>query len=225
MRIFTLIIISLFCFSTYGLQIPNNNKVVFDVIRKNKVIGSIETNFKKNEENLIITTKVDIEVKILFVTAYKFKQISKEIWKNDEFIKIESHADFEDEREYFVSGEDIDDNFIAKGMDGELILNKDILPLNYWNKDILKEKEIFDTQKGIVRQITVKQLDNENIKIKDKEIEAEKYILNATKNPKDKGPFPEYTLWYSKNGELIRFKFTNWKDKKEVITQRKNWEF
>ena len=41
---------------------------------------------------------------------------------------------------------------------------------------------------------------------------------------KIKGPFPEYTLWYAKNGELIKFKFTNPKDKKEIITQRNNWK-
>ena len=38
-------------------------------------------------------------------------------------------------------------------MDGKLKLNKNIVPLNYWNPEMLKEKEVFDTQKGIVRTI------------------------------------------------------------------------
>ena len=46
-------------------------------------------------------------------------------------LKFEGYTDFEDEREYFIKGEDKENNFIASGMDGELILNKDILPLNY----------------------------------------------------------------------------------------------
>ena len=91
-------------------------------------------------------------------------------------------------------------------MDGELILDKNIITLNYWNKKILEEEEVFDTQKGIVRKISVNKLDNEVISIKDDEIETEKYILNATKNPKDKGPFPEYTLWYY-GDELVKFEF------------------
>ena len=62
------------------------------------------------------------------------------------------------------------------------------------------------------------------IKINDKKIVAEKYLLNATTHPKDKGPFPEYTLWYAKNEELLKFRFINWKDKKEVITIRNNWD-
>ena len=38
----------------------------------------------------------------------------------------------------------------------ELRLDKDIIPLNYWN--ILDKKELFDTQKGIVRKIKVEKL-------------------------------------------------------------------
>ena len=67
-------------------------------------------------------------------------------------------------------------------MDGELTLSNKILPLNYWNKKILEEEEVFDTQKGIVRKITVQKLENDIIKMNNKKIEAEKYIMNASKN-------------------------------------------
>ena len=52
---------------------------------------------------------------------------------------------------------------------------------------------------------------------------TEKYIMNASKNPKDKGPFPQYTLWY-KDDELIKFEFINPKDKKVVTGIRKDLE-
>ena len=98
-------------------------------------------------------------------------------------------------------------------MDGSLELDEKIIPLNYWNKNILDEKELFDTQKGIVRKITVNKLKDEEIKINNSKLLSEKYTLNATKNPKDKGPFPEYTLWYS-NDELLKMEFNNPNDKK-----------
>ena len=101
-------------------------------------------------------------------------------------------------------------------MDGKLNLDKNIVPLNYWNINMLKEKEVFDTQKGIVRTIDVKILEDEKINILDNEILANKFLLNASKNPKDKGPFPEYTLWYF-NNELVKMEFINPKDKKNII--------
>jgi len=91
---------------------------------------------------------------------------------------------------------------------------------NYWNQEILLQDEVFDTQKGIIRKINIKNIGKEKIIINKKELITNKFLLNASKNPKDKGPFPEYTIWYSENGELIKFQFKNWKDKKIIITQR-----
>ena len=207
----------------HAFPIPKDNEVSFDIIRKNKNIGSLITTFKKEDDKLQIRTILDIKVKILLITAYKFFQDTTETWLNGEFVKIEGYTDFEDEREYYIEGNDLDENFIASGMDGELTLSNKILPLNYWNKKILEEEEVFDTQKGIVRKITVQKLDNDTIEMNNKKIEAEKYIMNASKNPKDKGPFPQYTLWY-KNDELIKFEFVNPKDKKVVTGIRNDLE-
>ena len=179
MKIITVLLIYFLSFAAQSFPLPKENKATYDVIRKNKVIGSIETIFNNQDSILEITTVVDIEIKILFVTAYEFYQTSKETWVDNEFIKIEGYADFEDEREYFIKGEDIDNIFLASGMDGELKLDKSILPLNYWNKEILKQKKIFDTQKGIVREIQVTKLKNEEIEINDKKILAEKYLFNG----------------------------------------------
>lgn len=202
--------------------IPNDNEVSFDVIRKNKVIGSLTTKFINEKEDLILHSVLNIEVKILFIPAYKFFQETKEIWKNGNFISIEGFTNFEDEREYKIKGKDENGFFIATGMDGLLELDENIIPLNYWNKKMLKEKEVFDTQKGIVREISVEKLKEEKIKINNSKIEAEKFVFNASKNIKDKGPFPEYTLWYY-NDELLKMEFQNPNDKKIITILRSDW--
>ena len=51
------------------------------------------------------------------------------------------------------------------------------------------------------------------IKINDIEILTSKYLFNASKNPKDKGPFPEYTLWYFEK-ELMKMEFKTLMNKK-----------
>ena len=218
-----LLLLLLISANLYAFPIPKDNEVSFDIIRKNKNIGSLITTFKKEDDKLQIRTILDIKVKVFLITVYKFFQDTTETWIEGEFVKIEGYTNFEDEREYYIEGNDLDENFIASGMDGELTLSNKILPLNYWNKKILEEEEVFDTQKGIVRKITVQKLENDIIKINNKNIEAEKYIMNASKNPKDKGPFPQYTLWY-KDDELIKFEFVNPKDKKVVTGIRKHLE-
>ena len=218
-----LLLVSLFIvYPVYAFPIPKDHKASFDIIRKNKVIGNVNTSFAKQDDKLLIHTIVNIHVKIFLLPDYKFFQETTETWLGDEFIKINGFTDFEDEREYNITGEDINGKFLASGMDGELELDESILTLNYWNKNILNQKEVFDTQKGIVREIYVNKLDNEIIEINGNKLEVEKFKLNASKNPKDKGPFPEYTLWYY-GEELIKFEFKNWKDKKIVTTIRNDW--
>ena len=218
LRITILLIITLFNFSAYSFPIPEDGKVIFDVIRKNKVIGSHEMEFIKNDDSLLVKTNINIKVKVLFVTAYEFAHESTETWSEGNFIKIDAHTDFEDEREYFIKGRDDGDLFLASGMDGKLELDKNILPSNFWNIDVLKQKEIFDTQKGVVRTIDVEDLGYEEIKVNKENIKCNKFILNASGNPKDKSPFPEYTLWYDENNELMKFQFTDEGRGKKIIT-------
>ena len=207
--------------SAQAFPIPENKKAVFDVIRKNKIIGEHEILFSENNGNLIIETNIDIEVKILFIKAYEFFHKSKEIWKDGSFIKIDGYSDFEDEREYFIKGEVKDGFLFASGMDGELELDKNLIPSNFWNIDVMYQDEIFDTQKGIVRKLDVKKVGKELITINKKKINCTKFILNATRHPKDKDLFPEYTLWYSKNKELMKFKFKSTIDNKIIKLIRK----
>ena len=175
---FLLLIITtiLFSFFVNANPIPKDNKATFDVLRKNKIIGSVETTFNQKDDRLIVKTVVDIKVKVFLIPAYKFFQESIETWENNNFIKFEGQTDFEDEREYFIKGKDIENNFIATGMDGQIILDKNILPLNYWNKNILKENEIFDTQKGIVRKIKVEKIADEELELNGEKIETEKCV-------------------------------------------------
>ena len=227
MKYIQLFIISIFFWlpiSSNAFPIPDDNEVSFDVVRKNKIIGNLTTKFIKDKENIILNSVLDIKVKVLFFPAYEFFQETRETWHNGEFISIDGFTDFEDDREYKIDGKDEDGVFRVTGMDGLLELDEKIIPLNYWNKNILKEKELFDTQKGIVRKITVKKLKEEKIKIKNSKLLSEKYTFNATKHPKDKGPFPEYTLWYY-NDELLKMEFKNPNDKKNTITIiRNDWE-
>ena len=224
MKIITVTFAIFLCFKVLAFPIPKNGEAKFDIIRKNKIIGSHEISFSENGEVLLVETNINVKVKALFIPVYKYNHQSTETWINGDFVKIDAYTDFEDEREYFITGYQDDQIFYAQGMDGELKLNKDIIPSNFWNINVLNQKEIFDTQKGIVRDIEVEDLGYEKIEINNEIIKCKKFTLNASDNPKDKGPFPEYTLWYNENNELMKLKFINWKDKKVVTTIRSNPE-
>ena len=213
--------IFLFNFEIQAFPLPEDKKASFDIIRKNKIIGSYEILFSKENEDLIIETNVDILYKKLFIVFYSFSHYSKEIWRNHEFVEITGNTKFEDEREYDIKGKMLNNTFIFSGMDGESELENNLIPSNYWNQNVMFQDEIFDTQKGIIRKINVNHKGEETIIINDKKIDCIKFILNASKHPKDKGPFSETTLWYSKDKELMKFNFKNPKDSSIIHIVRK----
>ena len=218
MKIFSLLLFLIFfniSLNAKVFPIPEDNEVSFDVVRKNKIIGNLNIKFINDKENLILHSVLNIEVKILFIPAYKFFQETKETWNNGNFLSIDGFTDFEDDREYKIDGKDENGIFRATGMDGLLELDENILPLNYWNKQILKEKEVFYTQKGIVRKISVEKLKDEKIKINNSKIETGNLFLMLRKIQKIKVLFLNI-LWY-KGDELLKMEFQPNDDKTVTI--------
>ena len=73
------IFISNFCNAEHYF-IPENNKIIFDIIRKNKSIGTHSIFFNKNNEYTNVKIEVDIKVKIGFLTVYKYSHNNNERW-------------------------------------------------------------------------------------------------------------------------------------------------
>ena len=97
MKIFSLLLLLIFFNISSNAEvfpIPEDNEVNFDVVRKNKIIGNLNIKFINDKENLILHSILDIEVKILFIPAYKFFQETKETWMNGKFISIDGFTDF-----------------------------------------------------------------------------------------------------------------------------------
>ncbi len=83
MKYTQLLIISIFLWLPFVLNafpIPDDNEVSFDVVRKNKIIGNLTSKFIKDKENIVLHSVLDINVKILFIPAYKFFQETIETW-------------------------------------------------------------------------------------------------------------------------------------------------
>ena len=56
-------------------------------------------------------------------------------------------------------------------MDGTLKLDKNLIPSNFWNIDVMYQNEIFDTQKGIVRKLDILEVGEEVITINNTKID------------------------------------------------------
>ena len=64
-KITIFIFVVLFNINVNSFPLPKNNEVEYDIIRKNKIIGSHKINFINTDEGLIVETNIYIKAKVL----------------------------------------------------------------------------------------------------------------------------------------------------------------
>lgn len=206
------IFVSSYCYA-FEKGVPKKNQLVFDIMRKNKIIGSHSIVFHQKDDLLNVNINVDIKVKFGFLTVYKYKHKNNEIWKNGQLLKITTKSITNSKKEYQVQGEQKNNNFEFNGVDGEKNTYKDIIPISYWHSGLLNSNEFFDTQKGIIRNSKVILIGKEEINFQNKIINTNKYELSIlTKHPSDEKPFPIIFLWYTEDSELMKLQFDSPED-------------
>ena len=193
--------------------VPKNDEMMFDIYRKGKNIGFHSIIFNKIDEQLQVTIDVKIKVKLGFITIYKYSHENSEIWKENELIKINTNSITNSKDKYELNGQQNLENFEFIGIEGKQLTHKNIIPISYWNRDILDNNEFLDTQKGIIRKSKKKFLKNELIVFNNKNINTKKYELRIlTKHSSDKKTVPEILLWYTFSGELMKLQFKSPED-------------
>ena len=108
--------------------IPENNVIKFDIIRKNKNIGYHIIDFNKENDILNVNIEVNINVKIGFLSIYKYSHQNHEQWKDGKLYKIKTNTFTNSKKEYFVNGIQIKNSFECYGLDDKIIVESDIIP-------------------------------------------------------------------------------------------------
>ena len=141
------------------IVIPKSKEIKFDIIRKNKNIGHHIISFDIKDDILYVNIEVIINVKISFFTIYKYRHQNNEQWKENKLFKISTNSLTNSRKKYFVEGEAKKGSFEFYGIDNKKSTSLDIIPISYWNKEIINRKMFLDSQKGILRKFNIENLE------------------------------------------------------------------
>ena len=178
-------------------------------------------NFIENDKDLKVDIEVNINVKLGFLTIYKYRHNNTEYWKEGELIKISTNSLTNSKKKYFVEGQKNNDFFEYEGVDNTKRTGLDVIPISYWNYEILDRKVFLDSQKGILREFDLKEMELENIFFNEKNFNAKKYMMKVkTIHSSDEKPFPNLYLWYTNKGELMKLEFDSPEDKSIITYNR-----
>tara|TARA_Y100001970_G_C14201293_1_gene841259 strand:- start:740 stop:1339 length:600 start_codon:yes stop_codon:yes gene_type:complete len=186
----------IFPLTSKSAELPEN--INFLVTRNGKEFGFHKIVFKKQDnEDLIVSINIELEVKLGFVKLFSYKHENKETWRNGKLFQINTTT-YDNGKNFFINGKSTKEGFIINTQDGTKVLPLEIVPTSYWNYLSIKNKNWLDTQRGIPLNLNISYNGVENIEsFHGKKISAERYDISNDLN---------LSLWYH-NNSLVKIAF------------------
>jgi len=166
----------------------------FTVSLDNKRIGYHKYSLKTDGNQQAITSEARFDVKVLFVTAFRYRHSSQETWQQN-CIKDINATTTSNGRQQTLRGTNTGGNFQLTSALGPEQLNGCVQSFAYWNPQILEADALLNTQTGEHVAVDVTSLGTETLTLDDGAYLARKYSLRSTDDYT--GEPVDITLWYA----------------------------
>lgn len=146
-----------------------------------------------------LKSETRFEVKVLFITAYRYTHNAVERWRGDCLDSLRARTDDNGEKlmvDAVIEGDRLTVNTGKSRVD----FAGCVMSFAYWNPQMLRQTRLLNAQTGAVEAATVAVVGNETITVRGAPVAARRYRLTGTKNPID--------LWYSANDEWLALEST-----------------
>jgi len=216
-KIFILLVLLSFSLPTnaHVQHYKDLNSIEFDIFRNDKHIGTHIFSFKRTEQELLVSSVINFEIKKLGIVLYKYYAEGTEVYVKDKLIKFNSTTDQNSKKKYV--------NIILK--DNELYIDgssfKGNVPSNYligtwWNHSIVEAQAQISAVSGRIINQKVKFLGKEKIKFGEKTYETLHYNFSSTDQKLAKDKKLNTDVWYDA-------KTLNWV--KASFDKKGKWEY
>lgn len=191
-----------------ALQLSNNLKaqtkssvalaqapLTFSVFRQGEKIGTQKFEFKRSGDLLYVDVFAQVEVKVLFITAYRFEHEAREIWRGGQLVSMMSKT-HDDGTDHAVAIELADDHLLVTADGQNRRFGLDAIPASFWNASILESSTAFNPLVGKIINFQVADKGVEEIKINGNIIKARHFSLSGD---------VARELWYDESWRLVQY--------------------
>ena len=160
---------------SHVLHYKELNKLEFDLYRNDKLIGKHIYSFNRDGQKLIVTSKINFEIKKLGIVLYKYKADGTEEYFDGEFLKFSSIT-HQNKKEKFCKIYKKENVFFIEGSSFKGEAPDDFIIGTWWNHQIIKYDRQISAVSGRIIEQKVEFLGKEKINIGDKEYNALKFL-------------------------------------------------
>lgn len=169
----------------------------FAVLRDDAQIGTDTIRVDQDGSNTTVQTVTHVEVKLGFLTLYRFDQTEMEKWADGQFQAMNATTD--DNGAVHKSEANNANGSIVVNCDGKAArLAATAIPLSFWNSELLERSIAFNPEDGRVAKIAVIDRGEDNVVVHGRPTPAHHYVITAA---------VAQDVWYDESRQLVRAEF------------------
>ena len=169
-------------------------RMEYAVIRGGDEIGRHVVDVDRQGDVTQVKISTNVQVKMAFITVYRFEQSSAERWKGNQLVALRSDTNDNGSIHHLLVNEA--GNRLRVTADGRSAnVEKSVLPASLWFGDTTRQRVLLNTVKGNKMRVGVIDLGSDTVRARHQRITAHHYRLTGEL---------ERDLWYDNGGTLLK---------------------
>jgi hypothetical protein len=166
----------------------------FRVSLDDRVIGHHHFVLREEDGQSWLTSEAEFEVKLLFVTLYRYRHQAREIWRDGCLVSVESETDANGSL-LEVRGLAEEGAFRVESTQGPDVLPPCVMTFAYWNPEFLEQAALLNPQDGAYLEVEVNGPVMVALEMDGRSVEARRFHLDTEDL--------DITVWYSPQGDWL----------------------
>ena len=191
------------------------NRIEFDIYRNDKHIGKHIFSFKKLNDELLVESEINFQIKKFGVVLYKYHVKGTEYFNEGKLVKFNSKTDQNGKKKY-VNIKLENEELLIDGSSFKGKVPADYILGTWWNHSIVKAGAQISAVSGRIIKQKVTFLGKENIKIGNKTYKTLHFNFSSTDKKLKKDKKLNTDVWYEENT-------LNWV--KAAFNKKGRWEY
>ena len=172
--------------------------IKFDIYRNNKYIGKHVFLFERLENELIVESKINFEIKKLGILLYSYQSNGTEVFKDGNLIKFNSKTD-QNGKKKFVNVILDNNQLIIDGSSYKGTAPVDFMIGTWWNHNLVIAKAQISAVSGRILNQKVTFLGKEKIRIGNEDYDALHFNFSSSNIKKNENKKLNTDIWYEES--------------------------
>lgn len=169
-------------------DVPYGGELRFQVLRDGSAFGTHVMRFAREGERILVDGAIDLEVRIAFITVFRYTHRKREVWEGDRLVAFDATTD-DDGTKYVVKVRPEGDRLRVDGWEGPHFVPLDVPAASYWRPRMILSPVLINTQYGNIEEPAITEIGTETIVAGGRSVRALKHSIV--------GRWGTFETWYA----------------------------